>query len=97
MAGTGTQGHSGDGGPALSAQLNYPVGVKLDHLGNLFVADGNAVRLVSPTGVMETIAPKQSEVDPGDFGAWDLAVDGAGNVYVTDPWGGAVWLLKRLG
>src|SRR5258708_238454 len=39
VAGTGTAGFSGDGGPASSAQLNNPTSVTLDSSGNLLLAD----------------------------------------------------------
>jgi hypothetical protein len=39
IAGTGTQGSSGDGGPATQAQLQLPFGVALDGAGNLLIAD----------------------------------------------------------
>jgi hypothetical protein len=51
VAGTGTAGYSGDGGPAASAELRDPLGVSLDGAGNLLIADtGNErVRLVAAT------------------------------------------------
>ena len=39
FAGMTTLGSSGDGGPATSAQLNFPVGVSLDNIGNVFIVD----------------------------------------------------------
>ena len=39
VAGNGTLGYAGDGGPAASAELNVPVGVAVDNTGNLFIAD----------------------------------------------------------
>lgn len=58
VAGTGTTGFSGDGGPATSAQLNQPSGVVLDAAGNLFIADrnNNRVRKVDTTGRITTVA-----------------------------------------
>ncbi len=39
IAGAGARGYSGDGGPAIAAQLNEPIGVAVDAAGNLYVAD----------------------------------------------------------
>jgi RHS repeat-associated protein len=49
IAGTGTAGHSGDGGAATSAHLDLPTGVALDAAGNLYIADqyNNRVQFVA--------------------------------------------------
>src|ERR1039458_9692786 len=39
VAGNSRAGYSGDGGPALQAQLNGPHGIALDSMGNLYIAD----------------------------------------------------------
>ena len=51
VAGNGSSGTSGDGGPATSALLNSPTGVFLDVLENIYIADyGNhIVRLINKT------------------------------------------------
>jgi hypothetical protein len=51
VAGNGSYGFTGDGGPAASAELRDPLGVSLDGSGNLLIADtGNErVRLVAAT------------------------------------------------
>jgi uncharacterized repeat protein (TIGR03803 family) len=58
VAGTGNLGYSGDGGPATSASLTYPLGVAADNFGNLFIADsGNSrIRCVNSSGVISTVA-----------------------------------------
>jgi len=51
-------GYSGDGGPALGAQLNNPKGIALDSSGNLYIADTDncAIRMVNTKGIITTIA-----------------------------------------
>ena len=39
VAGNGTAGYSGDGGPATAAELNNPTDVAVDSAGDLFIAD----------------------------------------------------------
>lgn len=50
IAGTGLNGFSGDGGPALSAQLSFPVSIAVDHNGTVYVADENnqRIRVLTP-------------------------------------------------
>ena len=45
IAGTGTSGYGGDGGPAASATLNLPIRVALDSAGNLYIADSSNCRI----------------------------------------------------
>jgi trimeric autotransporter adhesin len=58
VAGNGTAGFSGDGGPATSAQLAYPSGVYVDASGNIFIADGNnCIReVLASTHIIQTVA-----------------------------------------
>jgi uncharacterized protein (TIGR03437 family) len=58
VAGTGTAGLAGDGGPALAAQLDTPRGLAFDAAGNLYIADSNnhRIRRVSKDGRIATVA-----------------------------------------
>ena len=58
VAGTGTAGFSGDGGPAIAAQLYLPTGIALDRAGNLFISErgNNRVRRLSTGGIITTVA-----------------------------------------
>jgi uncharacterized protein (TIGR03437 family) len=85
----------GDGGPAVGAYIASAVGVAIDGAGNLFISDppSNRVRKVSPAGIITTFAGTGVAGYSGDAGAatsaqlsspQDLAVDAAGNLYITD-------------
>lgn len=58
VAGDGTEGGNGDGGPATSAQLSSPYGVAVDKQGRLFISErgGKRVRVVLPNGTIHTLA-----------------------------------------
>ena len=75
VAGTGTWGYSGDGGPANKAELATPIAVAVDTAGDIYIADpGNAnIREITPDGNIHTIV---SGVD-----AESIAVDAAGDIY----------------
>lgn len=91
-----TGGYSGDGGPAISAELSYPSGLAFDSAGNLYISDyrNNRVREVNAsTGIITTIVGKGSGGYGGDGGLAPsaeldgpsgLAFDSADNLYIAD-------------
>jgi sugar lactone lactonase YvrE len=102
VAGTGVQGYSGDGGAATEATLTAPTGLAFDRSGNLFIGDGASVRRVSPDGIITTIAGNGVVGYSGDggpannakTGAWGLAFDNTGRLYVADPWNNVIRMLQ---
>ncbi len=75
VAGNGSFGFSGDGGPATSASLHEPFGVALDGSGNLFIADrfNQRIRRVdAATGIITTVAGD----GPTGIGAGGFSGDG---------------------
>ena len=96
VAGTGTAGYSGDGGPATAARISGPGGLALDAQGNLYFADnGNdRVRKINlATGIITTVAGDGNWTYNGDgqpalAAAIDepaaVALDQAGDLFIAD-------------
>ena len=100
VAGNGTAGYTGDGGPATSAEVNAPQGLAIDAAGDLYLTDtvDNVVRMVNRAGIITTVAGNGTAGGSGDNGpALDaelqyptgVAIDSAGNLYISAPLGPA--------
>ena len=94
VAGNGTLGYGGDGGPATSAELNLACGIAVDPAGSLYIADSNnnRIRKVS-NGIITTVVGSGMPGYSGDggpatsaelYGPQYIAVDPAGNLYIAD-------------
>ena len=100
VAGNGSIGFSGDGGPATSATLGLPNGLAADSAGNFYIVDAinNRIRKVDTSGIIRTVAGNGFPLFSGDGGPatsagfalggtavhQGVAVDHAGNIYFTD-------------
>ena len=99
VVGNNANTYSGDGGPAVSAQLNKPNGVAVDDAGNLYIADtaNSLIRAVAPgTGVINTVAGHYAPYSPinltdgilatqGSLAVpAGIALDSSGNLYIAD-------------
>jgi len=94
VAGNGSAGYAGDGGPAVSAELAGPAGMSIDAAGKLYIADrdNNRIRVLLNDGTISTVAGNGSAASTGDGGpATSAALNSprslailAGAVYVAD-------------
>ena len=96
IAGNGIGGFSGDGGPAISAELSFPSFVAVDSKGDIYIADNlnSAIRKVTiSSGKISTVAGKgqggYNERNPNS-----VAVDTSGNIYIAD--GGSISKINLL-
>lgn len=79
IAGTGQPGNTGDGGAAVQAQLNGPIGIAADGAGNIYIADsGNSrIRRIRPDGSISTIAGPQAPASIAGILDMVLSADGS--------------------
>ena len=95
VAGSGSFGYGGDGGPATAAALFLPEDAAVDGNGNLYIADSlnHRIRRVDPSGTITTVAGNGDDGYGGDGGPAvaamlngpnGVAVDGNGNLYIAD-------------
>jgi sugar lactone lactonase YvrE len=113
VAGLGHPGFSGDGGPAVEAELNMPAGVAVDAVGDLLIADtrnGRIRKVRAADGTITTIAGVDPDAgggnDPADGGTATearldlptaLAVDASGAVYVADSGNDRILVIRADG
>ena len=108
FAGTGERGFSGDGGPAVNAELGEPHGLAFDTAENLYLADWpeNRIRRIDRSGVITTFAGTGELGSSGDGGLatharlhhpLGVSVDLAGNVYVAEDGGGRIRRIDTAG
>jgi len=98
VAGTGSPGYGGDGGPATAASLYWPEDVYVDGSGTIYIADmfNDLIRVVNPSGIISTIAGTPTISGYGYSGDWGpataatfrnpsgIVVDNRGVIYIAD-------------
>ncbi len=94
-------------GPGSSARFSSPTGVAVDAQGNVYVADlGNdTIRKITPDGIVRTIAGLTADAGASDGPALEarfnqprmLALDAAGNLFITDPGNATIRVLTTSG
>ena len=96
FAGTGSGGYSGDGGPAVAADMREPFMCAFDSAGNLFVCEATnhiVRRIDAASGIISTVAGSGEAGYSGDGGTatdatmyepYSLAIDTEGNLYIVD-------------
>ena len=101
VAGIGTPGPGGDGGPATQAGLAGPIGITFDNANNLYIADTLNHRVRKITASNQTISTIAGTTQgfAGDGGPainsklnfpYSVAVDGSGNVFIADAGNSAI-------
>lgn len=96
IAGNGWPGYTGDSGPATIAQLNQPIAVAVDSIGNVYISDqdGFLLRKINTDGIITTIAGDYHiygyygdggpAISARFFGIYGIAIDSWGNIFLSD-------------
>ncbi len=96
ILGTGVVGYTGDGGPATAAQIRQPRSVAVDGVGNVYVPHhlvNHIVRMINTSGVVNRVAGTGATGAGADgisatasnmTTPYNVAVDGAGNLYISE-------------
>ncbi len=97
VAGNGGGGYTGDRGLATNATLNYPNGVAVDTIGNVFIADtsNNVIRVVGTNGIINTVAGNGYGAGAG-FGGYSGDGGPATNAELNNPYGVAADANRNL-
>jgi uncharacterized protein (TIGR03437 family) len=83
VAGGGTAGFGGDNGPAASAQLSDPTGLAVDPAGNLYIADGDRIRILTLAGSSCTYSVSPASLQaPASGGSVAVSIQSAASC----PW-----------
>jgi sugar lactone lactonase YvrE len=105
VAGSGTIGQSGDGGPATSSSLEIG-GIAADAAGNLYIVDGNRIRKVDRSGIITTVAGNGNPGYSGDGGPatgaeldtpQSVVLDVYGNLYIADTFNNCIRKVDNSG
>lgn len=105
VAGNGSEGYGGDGGPATNASFHFPEGIAMGADGSLYIADNFnfRIRRIDPDGIIHTAAGNGTAGYSGDGGpATSASIQGCyhaapapdGSLYIADTWNHVV---RRVG
>ena len=108
LAGNGTPGYLGDGGPATAAEISDIACIASDAAGNVYIADwgNNVVRKVTTAGIISTVAGNNTAGYTGDgaaataaqlSGPFGLALDASGNLYIADQVNNVIRMVNSSG
>ena len=104
VAGTGTSGYSGDGGPATAAMIGWSYNIAADNSGNVYLADWtySKIRRIDATGTINLIAGTGGVSFSGDGGPataatfnrpFSIVADASDNIYIGDFYNGRVRMI----